>query len=282
MDEGAQSARADWPVRAVGVSGAGPAERRDGEYRTRLGLLLRKARVDLGLSLADVQRVSDGVVSAPALSSYERADRAVTATKLAYLAGLYGVPISSLLPEAARRSSIGSMRRVEFDMDRLRAREPSEVVGSLLRFLNHITRPARRRPFAPGRPACGPGRPRRAVPDLGGGPRRDLRRRPGGPALAGAPGWDRTSDRPLRRRMLFPLSYGGGCRSRRSTTAMSQAISVSPGRAGNAVAQTAILPDHPGISRRAVITMSSRRSPQCAHSPQIPSPRPRRVRNRIG
>jgi transcriptional regulator with XRE-family HTH domain len=123
---------------------APPAGARDlATYRARLGRRLRSARIELGLSLSDVQRLSAGAVSAPALSSYERADRAISAARLALLAQVYDVPIATLLPPPRERVFAEQGIRAEFDLDALRAREqsdPAGPAGAVVRFLTHIAR----------------------------------------------------------------------------------------------------------------------------------------------
>jgi transcriptional regulator with XRE-family HTH domain len=71
------------------------------EYEVALGALLRAAREGLGLSLGGVQEKSRGRWKASVLGTWERAERSVTADKLAGLAAFYGVPVSSLLPGEA-------------------------------------------------------------------------------------------------------------------------------------------------------------------------------------
>ncbi|WP_130651196.1 helix-turn-helix domain-containing protein [Egicoccus halophilus] len=63
-----------------------------------IGDRLRDIRHQQGLSLADVEVRSDGRWKAVVVGAYERGDRAVTISRLAELAGFYGVPIASLLP----------------------------------------------------------------------------------------------------------------------------------------------------------------------------------------
>ena len=69
------------------------------EYERALGARLRSTRMQRGLSRHDVQVQSDGCCSAVAVGSYERAERAVTVTRLAELAEFYGVPVDQLLPD---------------------------------------------------------------------------------------------------------------------------------------------------------------------------------------
>jgi transcriptional regulator with XRE-family HTH domain len=70
------------------------------QYGREVGQRLREVRVRKRLSLTMVAERS-GTVSAEALGSYERAERAVLVEKLADLAGFYGVPVVDLLPDVA-------------------------------------------------------------------------------------------------------------------------------------------------------------------------------------
>ncbi len=66
----------------------------------RLGLLgrrLRALRLERGLSLLDVERLSDGALKGVVVGSYERGDRNVTVTRLSDIASFYGVQVGDLL-----------------------------------------------------------------------------------------------------------------------------------------------------------------------------------------
>lgn len=69
------------------------------EFQTRLGARLRAVRRDRELRLQDVEIRSRGRFKAVVVGSYERGDRAVSASKLAALASFYGVPVADLLPD---------------------------------------------------------------------------------------------------------------------------------------------------------------------------------------
>jgi transcriptional regulator with XRE-family HTH domain len=71
----------------------------DAEYRDRLGARLRAVRRSQGLRLQDVEQLSGGRFKAVVIGSYERGDRAVSASKLVALAAFYGVPVAELLPD---------------------------------------------------------------------------------------------------------------------------------------------------------------------------------------
>jgi transcriptional regulator with XRE-family HTH domain len=63
-----------------------------------LGNRIRAVRLDLGLTLRDVERLSGGMLSSVAVGSYERADRTMSVTKFLALADFYGVAATDLLP----------------------------------------------------------------------------------------------------------------------------------------------------------------------------------------
>ena len=102
------------------------------EYERALGARLRSTRMQRGLSRHDVQAQSDGRWSAAAVGSYERAERAVTVTRLAELAEFYGVPVGELVPDhAAPLARPGPM--LVLDLHRL-AELPSHQAGPLARY----------------------------------------------------------------------------------------------------------------------------------------------------
>lgn len=69
------------------------------EFQRRLGARLRAVRRSHELRLQDVETRSDGRFKAVVVGSYERGDRAVSASKLVALAAFYGVPVAELLPD---------------------------------------------------------------------------------------------------------------------------------------------------------------------------------------
>lgn len=66
----------------------------------RLGEHLRKLRRQKGLSLLDVQALSDGAFKASVMGAYERGERAISALRLAALAELYRLPLQAMLPSS--------------------------------------------------------------------------------------------------------------------------------------------------------------------------------------
>lgn len=65
----------------------------------RIGQELKKIRKQRGLSLAEVESLSEGRWKAVVVGSYERADRAITIGRLGALMALYQAPISALFPQ---------------------------------------------------------------------------------------------------------------------------------------------------------------------------------------
>ncbi|MTV26020.1 transcriptional regulator [Nitriliruptoraceae bacterium ZYF776] len=67
-------------------------------YTHEVGERLRRVRVQRGMSLQEVERVSEGRWKAAVVGSYERGDRNISATRLLELAEFYGVPATEVLP----------------------------------------------------------------------------------------------------------------------------------------------------------------------------------------
>jgi transcriptional regulator with XRE-family HTH domain len=68
------------------------------EVNRRLGEHLRRLRKQKGLSLLDVQALSEGEFKASVVGAYERGERAITAVRLARLATMYRLPLQAMLP----------------------------------------------------------------------------------------------------------------------------------------------------------------------------------------
>jgi transcriptional regulator with XRE-family HTH domain len=83
----------------------------------RIGQELKKLRKQKGLSLADVEHLSQGAWKAVVVGSYERADRAITIGRLGALMKLYGAPISALFPSEKTPNS-HSRREITLDLSR--------------------------------------------------------------------------------------------------------------------------------------------------------------------
>ena len=71
------------------------------------------------------------------VGSYERADRAVTVTKLVELADFYGIPVSDLLPDAWIYAPPPAATAIVLDLQRLREL-PTEHGALLARYVSAI------------------------------------------------------------------------------------------------------------------------------------------------
>jgi transcriptional regulator with XRE-family HTH domain len=109
----------------------------EADYQQRLGAKLRAVRRAQGLRLQDVEERSDGRFKAVVVGSYERGDRAVSAHRLAALAGFYGVPIADLLPDDDWPRGGGRGPGLSIAVDRLRRSVDEEVVP-LRRLVQHV------------------------------------------------------------------------------------------------------------------------------------------------
>lgn len=67
-------------------------------YNELVGRRLRSIRKQRGMSLQDVQRVSDQEFKAAVLGAYERGERSLSVPRLRRLSMFYGVPVTQLLP----------------------------------------------------------------------------------------------------------------------------------------------------------------------------------------
>jgi transcriptional regulator with XRE-family HTH domain len=67
-------------------------------YVQRVGERLRAIRLQKGLSLHDVEEMSQKEFKASVLGAYERGERSISVPRLQRLAHFYGVPVDQLLP----------------------------------------------------------------------------------------------------------------------------------------------------------------------------------------
>jgi transcriptional regulator with XRE-family HTH domain len=103
-----------------------------------LGDRLRRIRRQQGMSLADVEVRSGGEWKAVVVGAYERGDRAVTVTRLARLAGFYGVPLPDLLP-GPQEATGEAPERLVLDLTRLED-DGTPGVTAIVRFAQRIQR----------------------------------------------------------------------------------------------------------------------------------------------
>lgn len=68
-------------------------------YNQQVGKRLRSIRKQRGLSLQDVQRLSEREFKAAVLGAYERGERSLSMPRLHRLAEFYEVPVAQMLPQ---------------------------------------------------------------------------------------------------------------------------------------------------------------------------------------
>lgn len=105
-------------------------------FNRALGMRLRAARRHRGLSLAEVEALSDHEFRASVLGAYERGDRALSVRRLVGLAAIYGVPAHSLIPEDADGAL--SANGATIDLDRIG--DETEMVDRFLAAIHSMRR----------------------------------------------------------------------------------------------------------------------------------------------
>jgi transcriptional regulator with XRE-family HTH domain len=110
------------------------------EYQRRLGSRLRAIRQQQGLTLQQVEELSEGKWKAVVVGSYERGDRAVSVAKLAELGEFYNVPVSELLPkEELTQSQTPTLSgKVMLDLRRLSRSDLDPDLRPVSRFAHTI------------------------------------------------------------------------------------------------------------------------------------------------
>ena len=92
-----------------------------------IGQAIRRARMEQGLSLYDVEARTRGRFKPSALGGYERGERAISLSRFCELAGVYGVPPDRLLAEAMRDIQPDGRQEIVIDLNRLSQLETDEV-----------------------------------------------------------------------------------------------------------------------------------------------------------
>ena len=112
------------------------------DYQRRLGSRLRAIRQQQGLTLQQVEEMSDGKWKAVVVGSYERGDRAVSVSKLHELSEFYNVPVSELLPkedgDAVGGGGSSAPTKVMLDLRRLSRSDLDPDLRPLSRFAHTI------------------------------------------------------------------------------------------------------------------------------------------------
>jgi transcriptional regulator with XRE-family HTH domain len=108
-------------------------------YQQRLGGRLRAIRQQQGLTLQQVEELSEGKWKAVVVGSYERGDRAVSVAKLSELGEFYNVPASELLPKEDTPSVTSSTpAKVMLDLRRLARSDLDPELRPVSRFAHTI------------------------------------------------------------------------------------------------------------------------------------------------
>ena len=97
-------------------------EERVSSYNEQVGKRLRSIRKQRGLSLQDVQRLSDQEFKAAVLGAYERGERSLSLPRLRRLAYFYSVPVGQLLPQESGtepQASAASSGGLTLDLNRI-------------------------------------------------------------------------------------------------------------------------------------------------------------------
>ena len=79
-------------------------------YNEEVGKRLRSIRKQRGLSLQDVQRLSEREFKAAVLGAYERGERSLSMPRLHRLADFYSVPVGQMLPPDSPAEPVGTPR----------------------------------------------------------------------------------------------------------------------------------------------------------------------------
>lgn len=111
-------------------------------YNRMVGSRLRAIRKQKGLSLQDVEALSDQEFKASVLGAYERGERSLSLPRLERLAAFYGVPIDQMLPQPEERPASPITVQsggIRIDLNRLEQSSGKEA-DLLERFLRAIQR----------------------------------------------------------------------------------------------------------------------------------------------
>jgi transcriptional regulator with XRE-family HTH domain len=106
-------------------------------YAHRVGQRLRSIRRQKGLSLQEVESISDQEFKASVLGAYERGERVISVSRLQRLAGLYNVPVDQLLPPpgeaAAGTVTVGGAEVIPTEVRAHSSSTPAKVTFDLTR-----------------------------------------------------------------------------------------------------------------------------------------------------
>lgn len=100
--------------------------------------LLRELRRKKGYTLEDFERLSNGLVKAVVLGSYERGTRAISLARIAQLADLYEVPVDYFFSQSTAKTSSETSSLI-FDLRRIKKIESlDDTLEPVTRFISHV------------------------------------------------------------------------------------------------------------------------------------------------
>src|SRR5438445_8156992 len=106
-------------------------------YSRKVGARLRSLRKQRGLTLQQVEVLSNKRLKGSLLAAYERGDRNISVTRLHQIATLYSVPVNQLLPEEVEGGGEPALPpKLAIDLTRLQGLP--ERQGSIL--ARHVAR----------------------------------------------------------------------------------------------------------------------------------------------
>ena len=115
-------------------------------FNLALGARLRAARRHQGLSLTEVERISNQEFKASVLGAYERGERALSVHRLSRLASIYGMPAHQLMPPDSGRA-VPAEKSETIDLDSISGVDQSVVVERFLSSI-HLMRSGEKSPMA--------------------------------------------------------------------------------------------------------------------------------------
>ncbi len=107
-------------------------------YSKKVGARLRSIRKQKGLTLQQVEVLSNKRLKGSLLAAYERGDRNISVTRLQQISRLYATPIQELLPENGSLPEEGQAPvRVSIDLEQL-ATLPERQAGPLAKHVQAV------------------------------------------------------------------------------------------------------------------------------------------------
>lgn len=107
-------------------------------YSRKVGARLRSLRKQRGLTLQQVEVLSNKRLKGSLLAAYERGDRNISVTRLHQIATLYSVPVNQLLPEEAEGGAEPALpAKLAIDLNQLQGL-PERQSSILSRHVTHL------------------------------------------------------------------------------------------------------------------------------------------------